>query len=141
MDFNNQSRSFQSQGNWNGNNQPQAPRYKKSAASFTLVKQSKTGKSVGMLMVNAWVKTKAGLIKIKACGYKKRKGKNCEWQNAVCEVTNLNTGQTAKYPTLINVTTNRMKIKELSWMVTAKGGGMTRSGKRVTGSVITLRKG
>lgn len=135
----------QSRGNFNGNqqwgaNQPQQ-RFKKSGAVFTLIKQSSTGKSVGMHIVNAWIKTKAGLVKIVASGYKKRKGKTCEWENTVATVTNMATGQSAKYPTLINITTRRMKIKELGWMVTAKGGGITRSGKRVTGAVVTIKNG
>ena len=123
-----------------GANQPQQ-RFKKSGAVFTLIKRSNTGKSVGMHIVNAWIKTRQGLVKIVASGYKKRKGKTCEWENAVATVTNMATGQSAKYATLINVTTRRMKIKELGWMVTAKGGGTTRSGKRVTGAVIQIKNG
>lgn len=116
----------------NGN----APRYKKSGAKFS---QIKTGKSTGMMSVNAWLVTRQGLLTIKAFGYAKAKGDKCEFQKAVAEIINTSSGQKSTFPVLINVTTRRMKIKELGWIVTAAGGGQTRNGKRVTGAVVKIR--
>lgn len=114
-------------------------RFKKSGASFTTIR---TGKSQGMVAVNAWIKTRNGLLKISAFGYAKtaKSDRGNEFQKAVAEVTNLGSGQTAKYPVLINITKSKMSIKELNLLVTANGGGRTRSGKNVRGAVVSLVK-
>lgn len=113
------------------------PRPKKSGASFTPISK---GKSKGLTAVSAWIKTKSGLTKISAFGYQKTKGDKCEFEKAVAEIVNVGTGQMTKYPVLINTTTKRMVIKELGWIVTAAGFGVTSSGKNVRGAVVSIKK-
>lgn len=122
-------------GNNNNNNNNGGQRAKMSGATFSLIKE---GKSKGMLSVNAWLKGRNGLVRISAFGYDTVKGKNCTFQKAVAEVTNMTSMSTSKYAVLINETTKRMSIKELNLLVTAKGGGYTSTGKRVTGAVVRL---
>lgn len=123
------------------NNFANHTKYKKSGAKFTLITRSETGKTNGMTIVNAWKSSSQGLIKITVKPYERCKGGDtCEWQKALAEVVNTNTGQISTFPTLINVTTKRVIIKELGWLITSAGHGISKSGKHISGSVVRLTK-
>lgn len=124
----------------NGNNQNQQ-RTKKSGATFTVCKEKVNGHE-GMISVNAWVSTKAGLVKLHALGYETVKGKKSGklFQKCVVEVTNAASGQTSKYPALINVEKKVVAVNQIGWLITSNGFGVTSSGKKVRGAVVQLQK-
>lgn len=121
--------------NWYGNRgaNRQQDQTKKSGASYT---KMKAGKYAGMYAVNAWRKTKAGLMVAKAfpvsdVEHKSDKG-NFFLRYAV-EVSMPSAGTSQTYWCLMNTRTQKLVIKELSLVISPNGQGYTASGKRVSG--------
>lgn len=121
--------------NWNGNRggNRQQDQTKKSGATYT---KMKAGKYAGMYAVNAWRKTKAGLMVAKGfpvsdVEHQSEKG-NFFVRYAV-EVSMPSAGTSQTYWCLMNTKTQKLVIKELSLVISPNGQGYTASGKRVSG--------
>ena len=134
---NNQNRNNNWNGNrnqnWNGNQRQQQGDTKKSGATYT---KMKGGKYAGMYAVNAWRKTKAGLMVAKGfpvsdVEHKSDKG-NFFLRYAV-EVSMPSAGTSQTYWCLMNTKTQKLVIKELSLVISPNGQGYTATGKRVSG--------
>ena len=128
---NNENRSSgYSQQNGNQRNQD----VKKSGTVYSRIK---TGKMEGMTAVNAWRKTKNGLMTASAFPVDQtehigEKGKNTFIRYAV-EVKNADLGTSQTYWCLMQKESRKITIKELGLVISPNGNGVTSSGKRVTG--------
>lgn len=108
--------------------------FKKSGTVYTRIK---SGKMEGMMAVNAWRKTKNGLMTASAFPVDQTehigdKGKNTFIRMAV-EVKNADLGTSQTYWCLMQKESQKITIKELGLVISPNGRGMTSSGKRVTG--------
>ena len=115
------------------NNQWEMPEVKKSGTVYTKMKK---GKNVGLFCVNAWRKTKVGLITATAMpvdGVIHTSDKGNEAMRYVVNIIDQNSGTTQTYWCLMNVKTQMIFIKELGLMLSPNGSGFTSSGKRVSG--------
>lgn len=122
--------------------QPQAQpqqQYKKSGATYSKIKK---GNFQGETIVNAWRKTKYGLMTATVSPYSGSKGKGDElvesqkgnqYKKMICTITNTSLGTSQTYHVLMNLETQVIVISELSLCITPNGSGYTRSGKKVTG--------
>jgi len=146
----NNNNNYRSTGNWSTNNRSGAPyrsngysnnrgnqnqqQYKKSGAKYTRIKE---GKGEGLQAVNAWRKTKYGLMTATAMPYHagevitSQKGK--EYQKYIVTVTNVAFGTQQVYTCLMNIKTEVIGIPQLGLCITPNGRGVTASGKNVTG--------
>lgn len=126
------------------NNQQQQQIYKKSGAVYSRIRN---GNFEGDTIVNAWRKTRLGLMKATVAPYEGQNGKgreivnsagksgnqDKEYQKMICTITNDTAGTNQTYHVLMNLKTQVIVIKELGLCITPNGSGVTKSGKRVTG--------
>jgi hypothetical protein len=124
--------------------QQQQPVYKRSGAVYSKIRK---GNFEGETIVNAWRKTKFGLMQATVSPYKGANGKGMEvvhsngkngsspkeYHKMICVIKNTSMGTSNIYPVLMNVKTQVISIQELGLCITPNGSGVTRSGKRVTG--------
>ena len=125
--------------NYRGNNQNR-PQYKKSGATYTKISK---GKMTGFTAVNAWKKTKNGLITASVMPYSDvivESGRGKQYLKYIAEIVHKGTGSRTIYPCLMNIQTQVIKIKELGMCITPNGSGTTASGKRVKGYFGTFSK-
>lgn len=120
--------------------QPQQPRYKKSGAKYSIIKN---GNFNSYPIVNAWMSTRQGLVKITVAPYKgthETKSNNGNtFMNMIASIqVGFNPPQLV--PCLYNMTNKKIVLSNVGLLITPNGGGQTRSGKRVTGSVVRLQK-
>ena len=121
--------------NYQGNNNYDAKEsFKKSGTVYTRIK---TGKMEGMMAVNAWRKTKNGLMTASAFPVDQTehigdKSKNTFIRYAV-EVKNADLGTSQTYWCLMQKESQKITIKELGLVISPNGRGVTAGGKRVTG--------
>lgn len=128
-------------GGWNNNG---GQRSKKSGVTYSKIKQ---GKFEGLIIVNAWLKTKESLLTLKIAPYNKtvksggadvvHSDSGNEYLKYICEVRYSN-GNHRLIPVLYSLKTKKIAIQELNLLVTPNGAGVTSSGKKVTGSVVRL---
>ncbi len=120
----------------NYNNQQPQNRFKKSGYK---VKQMQDGSYV----CSGWLKNKEGLWEFYARPYKgthevESKNGN-KFLNLFVTVRNKQTFQEIKTSGLLNLTNKKLIMKDLKLLGTPAGGGMTRGGHRITGSIVPLR--
>ena len=120
--------------NYQRNNNQQNQTFKKSGAVYSRIKD---GKMEGMMAVNAWRKTKNGLMTASAFPVDQtehigEKSKNTFIRYAV-EVRNMDLGTSQTYWCLMQKESKKITIKELGLVISPNGNGVTASGKRVTG--------
>lgn len=124
--------------NYGGFNNNQ-PRFKKSGAKYGIIKK---GQFEDLPIVNAWMKTRQGLVTIKVAPYHKTKSHDSGNGNAffsmIAEIR-YPSGHTKLVPVLMNRSNKKIPIPNENLLITPNGGGVTKSGKRVTGSVVKLR--
>lgn len=122
----------------------EATQYKKSGATYSKIK---TGKFEGEIIVNAWRKTKFGLMTAVVTPYSgqgkkglevvtstnERTGEIKEYQKMICTIQNKSMGTSQTYHVLMNIKTQVIVINELSLCITPNGEGKTASGKKVRG--------
>ncbi|BFM44936.1 hypothetical protein CFS9_35770 [Flavobacterium sp. CFS9] len=130
--------------NNNSQSQQQQQTYKKSGAVYSRIRN---GNFEGNTIVNAWRKTRLGLMKATVAPYAGQGNKGLEivnsqgksgnqekeYQKMICTITNDTVGSNQTYHVLMNVKTQVIVIKELGLCITPNGSGVTKSGKRVTG--------
>lgn len=144
--YNNYNRNRYSKGNYQsarpyyGNNQNQQQQYKKTGFKVTQVVNNGVTTFIG----SGWKKTRNGLLSIYARPYKKTKvsisHKGHRHHNLFVEITNTTTGQVQKHSGMFNETTKYLIIEKIGWLCTPNGSGVTRSGKRVTGTITRIKK-
>lgn len=109
------------------------PLFKKSGAVYSRIKK---GKNEGGYSVNAWRKTKNGLVTaacfpVDGVEHKSEQGKIA--LRYVVEIVNRDMGTTQTYWSLMSKDSRKIFIKELGLVISPNGNGMTASGRRVTG--------
>lgn len=121
-----------------GQQQPQQ-RPKKSGAKYSIIKQ---GKHEGSPIVNAWMSTRQGLVKITIAPYHGTRKVESSANTFLTMMASVQVGFNPPQlmPCLYNITNKKVVLSNIGLLVTPNGGGMTRSGKRVTGSVVKLQK-
>ena len=122
------NRNYSQNNDYNFKNQ-----VKKSGAVYSRIKK---GKNEGGIAVNAWRKTKNGLVT--ASGYpvdgvehSSKDGKIS--LRYVVEVVNRDMGTTQTYWCMMAKDSKKIFIQELGLVISPNGNGITSSGKRVTG--------
>lgn len=110
-----------------------AQNVKKSGAVYSRIKK---GKNDGGTAVNAWRKTKNGLMTATAypvdgVEHTSQDGKIS--MRYVVEVVNRDMGTTQTYWCLMSKDTKKIYIKELGLVISPNGNGVTSGGKRATG--------
>lgn len=126
----NNNGKYNNGGGYNGNNQQN---YKKSGAVYSKIK---SGKNEGAYCVNAWRKTRNGLMKASAfpAGDKQyESGKGNAFMRYAVEISNADAGTHQTYWALMSLATQMIYIKELGLVISPNGSGYTKSGKRVYG--------
>lgn len=120
--------------NNNRNNQNFQDDAKKSGAVYTKIRK---GKLEGHLAVNAWRKTKNGLMKASAFPVDgvEHKGKQNGhfFMRYVVDIVNESAGTKQTFWCLMRMDTKKIVINELNLVISPNGQGYTSSGKRVTG--------
>lgn len=114
------------------------PIYKSSGATYSKIRK---GNFEGDIIVNAWRKTKFGLMTATCSPYSGKSGKGNEivnsekheYQKMICVIKNTNLGTSQTYHVLMNIKSKVISISELSLCITPNGNGVTRGGKRVSG--------
>nr|WP_317631704.1 hypothetical protein [uncultured Flavobacterium sp.] len=140
MSYNNNNNRYNNNNVYQNQNQNQ-PIYKKSGAVYTKIKE---GEKAGYYVINAWRKTKHGLITAFVTPYPDydANGKfagitvhSSERGNEYIRVkVQLVDGiKTEKYYCLMNIKTKVVSINQLGLCITPNGRGVTKSGKRVEG--------
>ncbi|MDV3972050.1 hypothetical protein CMT55_18290 [Elizabethkingia anophelis] len=142
------SNNYKPAGNWSTNQRSGAPyrsngysnnqggkreQFKKSGAEYSKMKK---GKHVGLTCVNAWKKTRYGLITASAFpvdGVVHTSDRGNESMRYVVTVTNRAFGTTQTYWCMMSLKSQVIGIKELGWCITPNGRGRTASGKTATG--------
>ncbi|KLT70351.1 MULTISPECIES: hypothetical protein [unclassified Flavobacterium] len=118
--------------------------FKRSGAVYSKIRN---GNFEGNTIVNAWRKTKMGLMQATVTPYSGGNGKGLEivnsqgksgnqdkeYQKMICTIKNTSIGTNQTYHVLMNVKTQVIVIQDLGLCITPNGSGVTRSGKRVTG--------
>lgn len=133
---------FQQPRQYNGGGYQQQPqqRTKKSGAKYSLIKK---GNHEGAIIVNAWMKSRNGLLKITCAPYNgthEVKSQNGNTFLTYIASLDYGNGNTRILPCLYNVGNKKITLSAVNLLITPNGGGITRSGKRVTGSVLQLSK-
>lgn len=118
---------------FNNRNQNQQNIVKKSGAVYSRIKK---GKNEGGYSVNAWRRTKNGLVTASAfpvdgLEHPSQNGKT--FLRYVVEVVNRDMGTTQTYWCLMDKTSRKIFIKELGLVISPNGSGVTAKGKRVSG--------
>lgn len=107
---------------------------KKSGATYTKMRK---GKMEGLICVNAWRKTKNGLMTASAFPVDGHvhvgKDKGHEFMRYVVNIANSSLGTNETFWCLMRLDTKMIVIKELSLVISPNGNGVTSSGKRVSG--------
>lgn len=120
--------------NNNNNRSQQKDDAKRSGATYTKMRK---GKFEGELAVNAWRKTRAGLMKASAFPVDgvvhTGKDKGHEFMRYVVNISNSSTGTNETFWCLMRLDTKMIVIKELSLVISPNGSGYTSSGKKVSG--------
>lgn len=103
--------------------------FKKSGAKFSLINK---GRWKGADIINAWKKTKYGLMKLQATPYSdevvsSKNGRN--YMKYIAVITHNYNQQ--KYTCLYDIDRKRLVIKDLGLIVTNNGSGTTRDRKSV----------
>lgn len=119
------------------NNQP-PPVFKSSGAVYSKIKN---GNFEGDTIVNAWRKTKFGLMTATVTPYAGKSGAGTdlvqsdkhEYRKMLCTIKNASLGTSQMFHVLMNTKTKVISISEMSLCITPNGSGTTRSGKRVSG--------
>lgn len=118
--------------------------FKKSGATYSKIRN---GNFEGETIVNAWRKTKFGLMIATCTPYNGQSGNGSkivesvnektghvkEYKKMICTIQNKSMGTSQTYHVLMNVQTQVIVISELSLCITPNGDGKTASGKRVKG--------
>jgi hypothetical protein len=131
--------------NQGNNNQGQQQQFKRSGAVYSKIKN---GNFVGDTIVNAWRRTKNGLMKATVAPYAGSNGSGTDivtsekhdYRKMLCTVSNADLGTSQVYHVLMNEKTKVITIAELSLCITPNGSGVTKKGKRVTGYFGTFIK-
>lgn len=116
----------------------QQPQFKKSGVKYTLIRKGKY-EGCPYPMVNAWRVTRLGGLVTASGGpingavEHKAKTSGKHYVPYLITIVNRATGGMQKYPCLYCVETKKIVIKELGWVISPNGSGVTRSGKSVTG--------
>lgn len=137
--YNNRNINYQRNNAYNGYNgyQQQQPT-KKSGATYSVIKN---GNFKDYPIVNAWrVSRRTGLVKITVAPYKnsaEHKGQNNSFLTMIARIQYEN-GFEKIVPCLYNLTNKKIVIQSENILITPNGAGVTRSGKRVRGSVVRL---
>ncbi|MDE5537116.1 hypothetical protein KRE42_08525 [Elizabethkingia meningoseptica] len=125
------SRNYSRNGYGNSQNRTQ---YKKSGATYTRIKK---GKGEGLMAVNAWRKTKFGVMTANAMPYHagdvSTSQRGNDYIKYIVTVTNMSFGIQQVYTCLMNVKSQVIVISELGLCITPNGSGRTASGKNVRG--------
>ena len=119
-----------------------APPAKKSGAVFSIIKK---GNFQGATIINAWNKSRKGLITATVAPYKKSdevvtSEKGNEYQKMMAKVFWHNTGNERLIPCLMNTRTKVVVLSEIGMVITQNGSGVTSGGKRVTGYFGTMKR-
>lgn len=150
MYFKNSNRNFNENFNDNYNRQNVSQNqqiFKSSGATYSKIKYKKSNKPdseqhfYDETIVNAWRKTKFGLMLATVTPYAGENGKGLKvvesekatYKKMICSISQPSLGIQNTYHVLMNVKTQVIVISELSLCITPNGSGVTRSGKRVTG--------
>lgn len=129
----NYGNSQQNYGSRQGGYQQNGNAPKTSGVVYTKIRK---GSKEGLYAVNAWRKTKNGLMTATAMP---KDGKEHESQDGTVyytysvEIVHRGVGTTQLYWALFNKSTRKIFIKELGLVISPNGNGYTRSGKRVSG--------
>ena len=116
-----------------GRYQNNQQKVKKSGAIYSRIKK---GKNEGAMCVNAWRKTKNGLLTATAFpvdGVEHTSEAGNISLRYVVEVVNRDMGTTQTYWCLMQKASKKIFISELGLVISPNGNGVTSSGKRVTG--------
>ena len=116
-----------------GGYQSNQQKVKKSGAIYSRIKK---GKNEGAMCVNAWRKTKNGLLTATAFpvdGVEHTSEAGNISLRYVVEVVNRDMGTTQTYWCLMQKASKKIFISELGLVISPNGNGVTSSGKRVTG--------
>jgi len=119
----------------NGNNQT----FKKSGAKYSTI----AGRN-GLYIVNAWNKSKKGLLVAKVFPYHASVDKNDnmiivesktgkQYIKMLCELDYRSSGQKRLIPCLMNIETHVIVLKDVGMTITPNGHGKTSSGKTAKG--------
>jgi hypothetical protein len=115
------------------NNNNNMPMVKKSGAVYSKIKN---GNFEGMPIINAWRKTKMGLMTVKVAPYHASKdivkSERNDFVKMIAEIK-LPTGQIQIEPCLMNTTNKKIVLQKMGLVISPIGQGFTSSGKRVTG--------
>lgn len=127
---NNRNNNRGNNNNNNGNNQQQ---YKKSGAVYTRMKK---GKHEGLMAVNAWRKTRFGIMSASAFPvdgkiHESQRGRQS--MRYVVDIVVKETGTKNTYWCMMAMDTQTISIPELGLCISPNGSGTTASGKRVRG--------
>lgn len=109
------------------------PQYKKSGAIFSKITK---GKYEGLMAVNAWKKTKYGMIKANAIPLSNSSSESANGNQYVpylVTVIDMNSLQSSKYNGIMNIQTRILTITDLGMCITPNGSGTTKSGTKVRG--------
>ncbi len=121
------------QNNFRQNQMNTMPQPKRSGAVYSRIKN---GKFDGMTIINAWRKTKMGLMTCKVAPYHASevlvKSDRNEFVKMIAEIK-LPTGQIQIEPCLMNMTNKKVVLQKMGLVISPNGSGVTSSGKRVTG--------
>lgn len=120
-------------GGQNGGYNAKKNEAKKSGAVYSRIKK---GKNEGGTAVNAWRKTKNGLVTASAYpvdGVEHTSQAGKVSLRYVVEVVNRDMGTTQTYWCLMAKDSRKIFIQELGLVISPNGSGTTSSGKRVTG--------
>ncbi|MCT3653652.1 hypothetical protein CMU40_18440 [Elizabethkingia anophelis] len=142
------SKNYKTAGQWSTNQRSGAPyrsnaysnnqggsreQFKKSGAEYSRIKK---GKHEGLTCVNAWRKTRFGLVTASAFpvdGVIHTSNKGVESMRYVVTVVNRAFGTTQTYWCMMGVKSQVIGIPEIGLCITPNGRGRTASGKTVTG--------
>jgi len=131
--YNNNGGGYNNANNYGGPRN-QGQNVKKSGAVYS---RMKAGKYEGEMCVNAWRKTRHGLMTASAFPVDAvehiadKSGKT--FLRYVVEVSNKELGTSQTYWCLMQKESKKIFIKELGLVISPNGNGVTASGKRVTG--------
>jgi len=127
---------------YNNNNRNPQPQHKKSGASYTKIR---AGGSEGFYHVSAWKSSKQGLITASCFPLSAKdevpKIHKSDRNDFITYIVKVKQGiNVSTYFSLMNLTTRKIYIKELGWIISPNGSGVTRLGKKVTGYFGTIKK-
>lgn len=129
---NNQGSYNQNRANYQQQNQ-QRQMVKKSGATYSKITK---GNFEGYPIINAWRKTKNGLMTVKVAPYhassKTVESEKNTFTKMIAEIRHPNAASEI-VPVLMNMTNKKIVIKKYNLVISPNGSGYTSSGKRVSG--------